>query len=79
MKGREIDMPWPKALYEHGGGRELSTKQWDAYKEPVVHVVPCDDAAIERAGATLSRMIGWSDKYAQHIAETVLRAAGETP
>ena len=42
-------------------------------------VVPCDDAAVERAGAVLNRMFGWTDTYAQHIAETVLRAAGETP
>ena len=39
-------------------------------------LVPFDNAAVARAGATLSRMIGWTDIYARHIAETVLRAAG---
>lgn len=29
-------------LYEHGGGRELSSKQWDDYKEVVAEVVSAD-------------------------------------
>ena len=83
MEGREIDMPWPKALYEHGGGRELSTKQWDAYKEPVVHVVPCDDAAIERVAAKLAEIQGYHAgplEIDRRSARALLRAAaGETP
>lgn len=37
-----LDWTWPLPLYEHGGGRELSSKQWDDYKEPVIEVVPAE-------------------------------------
>jgi hypothetical protein len=40
--GPTNEWAWPLPLYEHGGGRELSSKQWDAYKEPVIEVVPAE-------------------------------------
>lgn len=43
-----------------------------------VPVVPCDDAAVERALAALSAM-GYALPEARVIVTSVLRAAGETP
>lgn len=45
-------------------------------------VVPCDDVAIERAGAHLWPLIQnaqWTEDGARALAASVLRAAGETP
>lgn len=43
-----------------------------------VPVVPCDDAAVERAVRALTPY-AWHDKDAREIVEVVLRAAGDTP
>ena len=43
MSGPTLDWTWPLSLYEHGAGRELSTRQRDDYKEPVIEVVPVSD------------------------------------
>lgn len=59
-------------------GPQVRVKGPDMPWEPV-EVVPCDDAAIERGGAELAGMFGWSVSYSQYMAKAVLRAAGETP
>lgn len=50
-------------LYAHGGGRELSTKQWDDYKEPVAEVVDASwrDAAEKLAEALRFYLDGCGD------------------
>jgi hypothetical protein len=42
-------------------------------------VVPCDDAAINRASDFLLSTSDWRDMGPTEVAELVLRAAGETP
>lgn len=46
-----------------------------------VEVVPCDDAAIRRAARGLARAFGEEAGFVDwlRVAETALRAAGETP
>jgi hypothetical protein len=57
------------------GGRE----PWPT-EEPTP-VVPCDDVAVERAARGLARAFGEEVGFAdwRRVAETALRAAGETP
>ena len=44
-----------------------------------VPVVPCDDAAIERAERAVMALPEWDVGDPRQVAEAVLRAAGETP
>lgn len=46
-----------------------------------VPVVPCNDAAIERAARAIGKALPLSQREGLHrtLAETALRAAGETP
>lgn len=80
MEGRWT-IRWQPFKYGMGGYKVGGREPWPTEKP--TPVVPCDDAAVERAAKAVSD--GWAidepdaPRTAREIAEAVLRAAGETP
>jgi hypothetical protein len=73
----------PERLTGVNGGSVILSVAYGPVVEVATPVVPCDDAAVERAAAYL-RSISLNDPPHFHgdrrsLAEAVLRAAGESP
>ena len=56
-----------------------SPLDWDGMDDPSVPVVPCDDAAIERAAEAVEDAMRAKPLTPAEIIEIGFRAAGETP